>query len=196
MILYRLQCKKGHEFEAWFANSAAYDKQAKRGQLACARCGTSQGRQGADDAERRQARQELQACRASAAESHQHRRRPEASRPQTQRVAAHRELAAAMRKLRAEIESKSEYVGPRFTEEARKIHYEEAPARGIHGEATADEAKSLARKASSSSRCPSCPRITIDAALSASRAAVAALAQLWRGSSNISDLKAASAQAI
>ena len=60
-----------------------------------------------------------------------------------QRVAAHRELAAAMRKLRAEIESKSEYVGPRFSEEARKIHYEEAPARGIHGEATADEAKAL-----------------------------------------------------
>ena len=48
-----------------------------------------------------------------------------------------------MRKLRAEIESKSEYVGPRFSEEARKIHYEESPARGIHGEATADEAKAL-----------------------------------------------------
>ena len=48
-----------------------------------------------------------------------------------------------MRKLRAEIEAKSEYVGPRFSEEARKIHYEEAPARGIHGEATADEAKAL-----------------------------------------------------
>ena len=46
-----------------------------------------------------------------------------------------------MRKLRAEIETKSEYVGPRFSDEARKIHYEEAPPRGIHGEATADEAK-------------------------------------------------------
>ena len=42
-----------------------------------------------------------------------------------------------MRKLRAEIEAKSEYVGPRFPEEARKIHYEETPARGIYGEATA-----------------------------------------------------------
>jgi hypothetical protein len=67
----------------------------------------------------------------------------EPSRPETQRVAAHRELAAAMRKLRAEVEAKSEYVGPRFSEEARKIHYEEVPARGIHGEATADEAKAL-----------------------------------------------------
>jgi len=60
-----------------------------------------------------------------------------------QRVAAHSELVTALRKLRAEIEAKSEYVGPRFSEEARKIHYEEVPARGIHGEATAEEAKAL-----------------------------------------------------
>jgi hypothetical protein len=65
------------------------------------------------------------------------------AKPEMQRVAAHRELAAAMRKLRAEVEAKSEYVGPRFSEEARKIHYEEVPARGIHGEATAEEAKAL-----------------------------------------------------
>ena len=62
---------------------------------------------------------------------------------ETHRVAAHGDLAAAMRKLRAEIEAKSEYVGPRFSEEARKIHYEEVPARGIHGEATSEEARAL-----------------------------------------------------
>jgi hypothetical protein len=68
---------------------------------------------------------------------------PPPAKPEVQRVAADRELAAAMRKLRAEVEAKSEYVGPRFSEEARKIHYEEVPARGIHGEATAEEAKAL-----------------------------------------------------
>ena len=41
MILYRLRCKRGHEFEAWFAGSAAFDKQEKRGQLSCPNCGTS-----------------------------------------------------------------------------------------------------------------------------------------------------------
>jgi hypothetical protein len=41
MILYRLKCKRGHEFEAWFAGSAAFDKQEKRGQLSCPNCGTS-----------------------------------------------------------------------------------------------------------------------------------------------------------
>jgi hypothetical protein len=102
MILYRLRCKRGHEFEAWFAGSAAFDKQEKRGQLSCPNCGTRS------------------VSKALMAPS-----------------------VAKRSKLRAEIESKSEYVGPRFSEEARKIHYEEAPARGIHGEATADEAKAL-----------------------------------------------------
>ena len=30
MIRYALACEKGHSFESWFQNSAAYDKQAKR----------------------------------------------------------------------------------------------------------------------------------------------------------------------
>ena len=139
MILYRLKCKKGHEFEAWFANSAAFDTQEKRGLLSCAHCGTSKVSK-ALMAPRIAKRGKSKAAAKSAP-----RRRPSRllPKPETQRVAAHRELAAAMRKLRAEIEAKSEYVGPRFSEEARKIHYEEVPARGIHGEATADEAKAL-----------------------------------------------------
>jgi hypothetical protein len=138
MILYRLKCKKGHEFEAWFANSGAFDSQEKRGQLSCPSCGTprvSKALMAPSIAKRAKTK-----VPAKPAEE----RGPEApAKPETQRVAAHRELAAAMRKLRAEIEAKSEYVGPRFSEEARKIHYEEVPARGIHGEATADEAKAL-----------------------------------------------------
>ena len=139
MIIYKLKCKRGHEFEAWFAGSAAFDKQEKRGLLSCPSCGTSNVSKAIDGAKRRQARQAQDRC-AQAAESPAP---AEAPKPETQRVAAHHELADAMRKLRAEIESKSEYVGPRFSEEARKIHYEELPARGIHGEATADEAKAL-----------------------------------------------------
>jgi hypothetical protein len=139
MILYRLKCKKGHEFEAWFASSAAYDKQAKRGQLSCPKCGTAQVAK-APMAPRVAKRGKAKPVE-KPTETPQ-----EAAKPETQRVAAHGELAAAMRKLRAEIEAKSEYVGPRFSEEARKIHYEEVPARGIHGEATAEEAKALSEE--------------------------------------------------
>jgi hypothetical protein len=148
MIRYRLKCEKRHEFEAWFASSAAFDHQAKRGQIACPRCGTAKVHKSPmapsiiKGAKRTRTRK---AAEQPAAE-------PQAATPQptpapppaeTHRLAAHGELAKVMRKLRAEIEAKSEYVGPRFPEEARKIHYEEAPQRGIYGEATREEAQAL-----------------------------------------------------
>jgi hypothetical protein len=139
MILYKLQCKKGHEFEAWFASSDVFDRQKKKGQLACPSCGTksvSKALMAPNVAPRSR--------RNTAPERQPPTQPPTGSpKPETQRVAAHSELVTALRKLRAEIEAKSEYVGPRFPEEARKIHYEEVPARGIHGEATAEEAKAL-----------------------------------------------------
>jgi hypothetical protein len=141
MILYKLRCKKGHEFEAWFASSDAFDRQARRGQLACPACGTrsvSKALMAPNVAPRTRRKAAVAAVERPAPTAP-----APAPKPETQRVAAHSELVAAMRKLRAEIEAKSEYVGPRFPEEARKIHYEEAPARGIHGEATAEEAKAL-----------------------------------------------------
>ena len=48
---------------------------------------------------------------------------------------------ALLRKLRAELTANSDYVGPKFPEEARKIHFDEAPARAIHGEASLEEAR-------------------------------------------------------
>jgi len=139
MILYRLKCRKGHVFEAWFASSAAYDRQAKRAQLSCPKCGST------EVSKAPMAPRIAKRGKAKVAEKPVE-KPAETAKPETRRVAAHGELASAMRKLRAEIEAKSEYVGPRFSEEARKIHYEEVPARGIHGEATAEEAKALSEE--------------------------------------------------
>ena len=38
MILYELKCSNGHHFEAWFKDSTAYDRQEKRGEVACPIC--------------------------------------------------------------------------------------------------------------------------------------------------------------
>jgi hypothetical protein len=150
MIRYRLKCEKRHEFEAWFSNAAAFDRQAKRGQVNCPRCGTSKVEKTimapsiVKGAKRKRAakapEKEPAAEQATAAAT------PQAAQPEFHRLAAHGALAAAMRKLRTEIESKSEYVGPRFPEEARKIHYEETPPRGIYGEATREEAQALSEE--------------------------------------------------
>ena len=129
MIRYRLQCRKGHEFEAWFRNSAAYERQAKRGQVTCVSCGSAEVSKaimapsvatGAEPAEITLAN-------------------PEAATAAGKRA----ELRALMRRLRAEVEKSAEYVGPRFPEEARKIHYEEAEPRGIYGEASLEDAREL-----------------------------------------------------
>lgn len=138
MIRYRLKCDRRHEFEGWFASSTAFDRQAKRGQVTCPRCGTHK------------VEKALMTPRISKGTKRKRVEKtpapPAAQQQETHRLAAHGELATAMRKLRAEVESKSEYVGERFSEEARKIHYEEAPARGIYGEATRDEARALSEE--------------------------------------------------
>src|SRR5205085_10389219 len=41
MILYRLRCSKGHEFESWFKDSKTYERQEKRSLIGCAVCGDS-----------------------------------------------------------------------------------------------------------------------------------------------------------
>ncbi|MEQ1616458.1 MAG: DUF1178 family protein [Hyphomicrobiaceae bacterium] len=133
MIRYQLQCDASHTFEAWFGNSSAFDAQVKRGLVACPQCGSTKvekcimapnvgikGNKRADVST-------MKAANTDAAEQ----------------SPSFAELRALMRRMREEVEQKAEYVGPNFAEEARKIHYEEAEARGIYGEATMEEAKSL-----------------------------------------------------
>lgn len=153
MIRYRLKCEKRHEFEAWFASSAAFDRQAKRGQVSCPRCGSAKVHKALmapsiiKSVKRKRTEKATEKAPERVAEPAAAPSAPPAAPPvETHRLAAHGELAKAMRKLRTEIESKSEYVGPRFPEEARKIHYEEAPARGIYGEATREEAQALSEE--------------------------------------------------
>ena len=158
MIRYSLQCKKGHQFEGWFANSNAFDKQAAKKQLVCPACGSKSVTKAlmAPGVVKSEAKSASKRNRKAAAEKAA--APAEAAGPpppadtsvpavsvpsDVADTAVHRELRALMRKLRSEVLSKSEYVGPRFSEEARKMHHEETPARGIYGEATADEARAL-----------------------------------------------------
>lgn len=151
MIRYTLQCKKKHQFEGWFANSDAFDTQAARKLLVCPTCGS------------KSVTKALMAPRVVTSESKSAARRtrraptPETGAPAEEpaampaasapidpaQAAAQQELRALMRKLRDEVVAKSEYVGERFPEEARKMHHDEAPVRGIHGEASPEEARAL-----------------------------------------------------
>ena len=147
MIRYSLQCDKVHHFEAWFRNAETFDRQAARRQVLCPECGSTEVTKAIMAPSVITSKGAARKSRPSVA--------PEpapvpqaTSPPAPQRVAnaGQRELMQIMRKLRDEVMAKSEYVGPRFADEARKIHNEETEARGIYGEATEHEVKELAEE--------------------------------------------------
>jgi hypothetical protein len=121
VIRYALTCEEGHGFEAWFGSSDTYDEQAEAHAILCPACGSAE-------------------VKKAPMAPYVAKRRPEPSVPPT---ADRPKPYGMLRKLRAELTANSDYVGPKFPEEARKIHFDEAPARPIHGEATPKEAQEL-----------------------------------------------------
>lgn len=129
MIHYDLICDQGHAFDGWFRDSAAYDAQAERGLVTCTACGSAK------------VSKQLMAPGIPVKSNRKDGAKANVvSAPVDPRFA---ELMAMMREMRRHVEENAEYVGDKFAEEARKIHYEEADARGIYGQATPDEAKAL-----------------------------------------------------
>ena len=141
MIRYRLQCAAKHEFEGWFRNADAFDRQAKRSLVVCPNCGSTDVTKALMAPSVVTSSKTPRVARETAAPSAP----PAAASAGPQRVAnsGQRELLHMMRQLREEVIAKSEYVGPRFAEEARKIHNEEVEQRGIYGEASPSEVKEL-----------------------------------------------------
>ena len=129
MIHYDLICEKGHEFDGWFSDSSAFDKQALHGMVNCTVCGTGE------------IQKQLMAPGIPARSN----TRAAASQvmtagPLDPRAAV---MMQMMREHRKHVEATSENVGDKFVDEARKIHYNESEKRGIHGLATPDDAKAL-----------------------------------------------------
>jgi hypothetical protein len=132
MILFDLRCKDGHAFEAWFRDSAAYEDQAAAGDLACPVCGSAEV---------------SKALMAPAVNS----------RPKID-VAQAAEAMRLWRRVQHHIEKNFDHVGPRFAEEARKIHHGEVEKRSIYGEATKAEAKELRDEGIDVNQIPWLPR--------------------------------------
>ncbi len=142
MIRYALICDNKHSFESWFADSAAYDKQAKRGLVTCPQCGSAKVEK---------------AIMAPQLANTKKRRKPAASAenlpaasPDNAPVAMlsphEKELRQKLKDIRDHLTKNSEHVGPKFSEEARKMHYGEIEQRSIYGEASPEQAKELAEE--------------------------------------------------
>jgi len=140
MIRYALVCDKGHQFESWFQDSAAYDRQARRKLVACPHCNSTRvekaimaPRLAAN--KKRAASMEVSSAPAPA---------PDAPEPVAMMSPREKELRAKLKELRDHLTSNADDVGARFPEEARKLHYGETEHRSIYGVASPEDARSLA----------------------------------------------------
>jgi hypothetical protein len=136
MILFDLRCARDHVFEAWFPNNAAYEKQARAGAVGCPTCGS------------RKVEKAPMAPRIG--------KGGEAKVPAV--ATEHAEIRKQLTELRSKIEANCDYVGSKFAEEARRIHYGESEHRDIYGEASDDEAKELDEEGVKFARIPWLPR--------------------------------------
>lgn len=133
MIRYTLRCARDHHFESWFASSKACDQQIKRRLVECPQCG-------GNDVEKAIMAPRIASKRKSA-KTQPAPAMSDAAAPLVS--AADQALQAKIRELHEYVASHAENVGPKFTEEARKIHYGESEERPIYGEAKADDARAL-----------------------------------------------------
>jgi hypothetical protein len=132
MIIFDLVCTHGHRFEGWFASAEEFVRQKDATLVACPVC---------DDAHvERLPSAQVRVPRGAARDN------PEPTEPADEERPEHGAIAGVsaevLNKLR-EIVRHTENVGRRFPEEARKIHYQEVPARAIRGQASKDEAQAL-----------------------------------------------------
>ena len=132
MIIFDLTCGHGHRFEGWFASVDDFERQAEAVMVRCPVC---------DDSS---------VVRVPSAKVHVGRATQDAPRvadePEQQKATESESITGLpvelVQKLR-DIVRNTENVGRRFPEEARKIHYEEAPPRPIRGQASKDDAAAL-----------------------------------------------------
>lgn len=135
MIVFDLECRAGgHRFEGWFGSSEDYAAQSERGLVACPQCGSVDvakapmtpniGRKG----------NQLAAA-------------PAATPPVAVSSDAMPPEAARMMQALAEMQAKvlanSRWVGEKFADQSRAMHYGERDAEPIHGQATLAEARDL-----------------------------------------------------
>jgi hypothetical protein len=136
MILFDLQCNKGHKFEAWFPSSSKYEEQVKKKLVSCPFC------------ESKKIKKSLMAPNIILANTNK-KKQPAKKEKESKNL-----LEKEVSKFKKFIEKNTENVGKNFAEEARKIYYGEKKSRPIRGETSVSEAKELVEEGIPFSKLP------------------------------------------
>ena len=120
MIKYSLICDNDHVFEAWFSDSESFEKQNKKNLISCLTCSSTK------------IKKDIMAPRISS------------RKQKTNRLNQKKDkIEMILNKVRKHVESNFDYVGDKFADEARAIHYGEKEEREIYGETSIDDAVEL-----------------------------------------------------
>jgi hypothetical protein len=119
MIRFSLHCDNDHDFEGWFRSNDDFDTQAQQRLVTCPVCGSHK------------------VGKALMAPS------VTTGRQKEKMAVAMSKMVAELKEMAQKVRENADYVGSDFAEEARKIHFGEVEKRGIYGEATGEEVKSL-----------------------------------------------------
>jgi hypothetical protein len=129
MIRFTLRCQAGHEFEGWFRDNDGIAAQQEAGEIACPDCADTH----------------IEKALMAPNIGRSHKKTPAITPAQ---------MRTALVELRRQVETNCDYVGERFAEEARKIHYGEVGAHGIYGEASEEQSRELADEGIECGRIP------------------------------------------
>ncbi len=127
MIVFDLLCAGGHRFEGWFASATDFASQSERRLVACPACGSAS------------VERVPSATRSNLGAQPPKVERQVEKTPEMEGKDAFAIAQILYSRMLDELLTKSEDVGKQFPEEARRIHYKEAPARAIRGQATEQE---------------------------------------------------------
>jgi hypothetical protein len=131
MIVFNLTCGNDHSFEGWFASAAEFERQHQATELNCPVCGNSSVSKG------------LHAPYVNTGNAPVAPQRAESGEKSSPVPAQYANIAAEVTRMIEHVIANTEDVGNEFPEEARKIHYQEAPERKIRGNASREEVEEL-----------------------------------------------------
>ncbi|MER0239882.1 DUF1178 family protein [Fulvimarina sp. MAC8] len=146
MIHFALKCCDGHRFDGWFRSTSDFETQLSRGLVTCTYCGETNvekalmrpaiGLNAKTDASKEASDTQSESTSGSVTTV-------AAETPPDQNLAKMKELWSALQTEVRALRKKSEYVGTKFAEEARRVHYGESTKKGVYGEASREEVKAL-----------------------------------------------------
>jgi len=141
MIVFDLDCMRGHRFEGWFRSSDDFAEQQEAGIIACPECGSTEVCKAVSAPHLRSSSSSSELGTSMTVGEDE--AVPQAVGAPSLPPRLRAELDRVFSEIREHVENSCDYVGENFAEEARRIYYGETEERGIYGEATAEETAEL-----------------------------------------------------